>query len=86
MSFSPISLAAWWAEDEGFEFELWKDDDKTLALALGAVSSDSAIYCDRVSFLLDPDGQVVLEYIDSVDTGTHPGQVLADIKLLFGVE
>jgi len=29
---------------------------------------------------------VVLEYVESVDTGTHPAQVLADVKLLFGVD
>ncbi len=34
--------------------------------------------------LLDADGALLLEYVDSIVVGTHPGIVLEDCRALFG--
>ncbi|MCB9779968.1 MAG: redoxin domain-containing protein [Alphaproteobacteria bacterium] len=74
-----------WAEDEGFSFELWSDDDKTLAVYYGAAADTSATLPARVTRILDEDGVLVLEYAVT-DIGLHPSDVLADCKILFGSE
>ena len=72
-----------WAIDEGFQFDLWSDLDRTLALYYGAATSASQGSASRVTRILDANGDVVLEYkVSSV--GTHPSEVLADCELLFG--
>jgi len=72
-----------WAESEKFQFELWTDDDKTLGTTYGALSSTSGAV-KRVTMLLDEKGELLLEYTDSIDVGTHPGDVLEDCEILFG--
>lgn len=72
-----------WAEAQEYPFELWTDDDKTLALYYGAVESDSAATPSRVTRVLDADGVLVLEY-DIVSVSSHAATVLADCELLFG--
>lgn len=72
-----------WAEDEGFAFELWSDDDKDLALAYGAVASRASAFPARLTRILDAEGVLLVEY-DEVAVGTHPAQVLEDCELLFG--
>ena len=72
-----------WAEDEGFQYELWTDDNRDLAVYYGAAASSSTSYFSRLTKILDSDGTLVLEYqVSSV--GTHPAQVLADCEVLFG--
>lgn len=73
-----------WADDEGFEFELWSDEERALAVYYGAASSTSATWADRITVLMDEDGDVVLEYRENVNVGTHPAQVLEDCQTLFG--
>jgi len=73
-----------WAEDEKFQFELWTDDDKTLGVTYGALSSTSDNSVNRVTMLLDEKGELLLEYTDSIDVGTHPDDVLEDCQILFG--
>lgn len=80
---TPADNAAWAAE-EGFSFELWSDDeDHTLAVYYGAAADARQGYPDRITRLLDEDGDVLLEY-DDVATGTHPQKVLDDCLILFG--
>lgn len=79
---SPSANAAW-AEDEGFQYEVWTDSDSTLALAFGAVDSASARFPDRLTVVIDADGTQLLEY-EVRSIGTHPGQVLEDCEVLFG--
>jgi peroxiredoxin len=79
---SPSQNAAW-AAREDYLFELWTDDDKTLAVAYGSVSSDSASFAGRVTVVIGPDGEQVLEYAVS-DLGTHPAQVLSDVTAIYG--
>lgn len=72
-----------WAEDQGYQFEIWTDQDKTLAVYYGAAASTSAAVPSRVTKILDEAGTLILEYQVS-DIGTHPAQVLEDCQLLFG--
>lgn len=72
-----------WAEDEGYQFEIWTDDDKTLAVYYGAAASTSATVPLRVTKILDAEGELILEY-SVTNVGTHPAQVLADCQALFG--
>ena len=83
VSFSSTATTSAWAADEGFQFELWTDDDRTLALTYGAASSSSARFADRITVILDAEGNHVLEY-DVTSIGTHPAQVLEDCEVLFG--
>lgn len=63
---------------------MWTDDDRTLALTYGAVSSASASLPSRVTVLLDADGSLLLEYKGNLSFGEHPADVLADCEQLFG--
>jgi peroxiredoxin len=74
-----------WAEDEGFAFELWTDDDRTLAVYYGAAASADAIVPQRKTRVLGPDGTLLLQY-DVSSIAPHPAQVLSDCQLLFGDE
>ena len=71
-----------WAEDEGFSFDLWTDDDKTLALTYGAVVDDTQSYTIRITRILDTDGDLLVEY-DKVAVGTNPADVLEDCQTIF---
>jgi peroxiredoxin Q/BCP len=83
VSFDSPSRNSDWADDEGFQFELWTDGNSTLAVTYGAASSAGARFADRVTVLLDADGNQVLEYeVSSI--GTHPADVLEDCEALFG--
>lgn len=84
MSFDPPADNAAWAEDDGFQYELWTDDDKILALTYGAADSASDSLAGRVTVILDEDCNLVLEYLDGVNVSTHPAQVLDDVGILFG--
>lgn len=79
---SPAENQAW-AIDEGFDFELWSDLDRTLALHYGAATSATQGAAARVTKVLDADGNVVLEY-SGISVATHPTDVLHDCQLLFG--
>ena len=69
-----------WAEEESYEFEIWTDQDGTLGTYYGAADSPDDTYYGRVTKVTDPDGVLVLEYVDDVDFGTHPSQVLSDLE------
>ena len=82
---SPSENAAWAAgETPPFTFELWTDGDRQLATYYEAVDSPIQAKPDRVTKVLDANGTLVLEYVEDVVVGTHPGLVLADCEALFG--
>jgi peroxiredoxin len=83
VSFDEVSSLQSWAEDEGFQYELWQDTDKTLAVHFGAADSTSSWFPDRITVLLDADGNQLLSY-DVSSFGTHPAQVLEDCEAIFG--
>jgi peroxiredoxin Q/BCP len=72
-----------WAAGEGYQYELWTDESRTLALTYGAASSESASIASRITVLLDAEGNLALTYAVS-DIGTHPALVLEDCQTLFG--
>ncbi len=84
MSFDDPDENADWREEEGFEYELWSDADRVLALAYGAASSSSQTIASRITVILDADGVLVLEYLSDINLGTHPIEVLEDCEILFG--
>jgi len=86
VSFDTPESNASWAANEGFQFELWTDVDKTLAITYGAATSTDATFPMRTTRLLDSDGAVLLEYVQVDDINAHPSQVLADCQALFGTE
>ena len=60
------------------------DSDKTLAIAYGAAKNENAVLADRITVVLDADGRHVLEYVEDIEVGTHPAEVLEDCEILFG--
>ena len=83
VSFNSTSDNSAWANSEGFQFELWTDDDRTLAVYYGAAASVSAWFPNRLTRILDSNGNMILEY-NSVDVSTNPYDVLNDCEILFG--
>jgi peroxiredoxin len=73
-----------WAAEEGFPFELWRDDDATLGVTYGALTSTTDRSVSRITVILDESGTLVLEYLEDIQVGAHPGEVLDDCSLLFG--
>ncbi len=82
VGFQEPSLNAAWVADQGYQYEIWTDDDRTLSVTYGAADSASAFFPDRITVILDAAGDLLLEY-PSVDIDVHPQQVLEDCQLLF---
>lgn len=84
MSFDkPAKNAQFKAEDK-FEFDLWTDAKRELALAWGAADSPTQLFADRVTVLLDPEGTRILHYNVVFDIANHPQHVLDDCKAILG--
>lgn len=76
VSFDTPADNAAWRDDQHFPYELWSDDpERTLARALGAASTPDATHAQRVTVLLDAEGQVVKTW-GVTDIGAHPADVL----------
>ncbi len=73
-----------WAVDEGFQYDLWTDESRALAVHYGAATSTTQRFANRVTKVLDADGALVLEYTSNLVVGAHPQQVLDDCEALFG--
>ncbi len=75
-----------WAEEQGFQYELWQDDSRgSLASRYGADDGWFGSYA-RVTVLLDAQGRLILEYneISDFSPGAHPDEVLSDCQQIFG--
>jgi len=79
---SPEEIAEW-VEEEGFQYEMWTDTEKTLALTYGSAESSATSMPERMTFLLDEEGSLLLEYRENINFGTHPAEVLADCQQLW---
>ena len=66
------------AKKNGFKFPLLSDVDRSVALAYGACKDPRATWPNRVSVLVDEQGQIASVY-DRVDPRDHSASVLADI-------
>jgi len=73
-----VEANAAFATKNAFKFPLLSDVDRTLALAYGACRDAKATWPNRVSFLIDEQGQITRTY-ERVDPRDHPASVLADI-------
>jgi peroxiredoxin len=73
-----------WVEDQSFQYEVWTDPNRELAMAYGAADSSTQVLPDRVTVILDSDGRLVLEYLTGTSSFNHPQEVLDDCTLLFG--
>lgn len=74
-----------WVEDQNYQYEIWSDTNRTLALYYGAATSADQSYPSRITRLLDTDGSVILEYNDASFL-SNPNNVLEDCLLLFNKE
>ena len=83
VGFGPTVANANWVEKEGYQYEVWNDLNKTLALHYGAINSPLEFIPKRITRLLDANGNVIVEYED-VQVSGHPQQVLDDCKAIFG--
>ena len=61
-----------------FPFDLLCDVDRGVSMTYGAADSADAEYPARISYLIDPDGNIAKVY-GKVVPAEHPDQVLADI-------
>jgi peroxiredoxin len=84
VSFDLPEKNAAWAEKKGFNFELWSDTDRGMALYYGAASDAEQRMASRETRLLDAEGNLLLEYDVGLSIGTHPSDVHADCERLWG--
>ena len=78
MSFDSVAENAAFAQKLNFPFLLLCDTKRELGLAYGACEDATAGYAKRISYLIDEAGQVERVYA-SVQAGSHPAEVLADL-------
>ena len=79
----PATLQSW-AEDEGYEYEMWTDDDRSIGIHYGATTASSFFY-DRITVLLDAEGNQLLTYdVGLLGIGPHPASVLEDVQAIYG--
>jgi peroxiredoxin Q/BCP len=64
-------------EAETLPFRLLSDEDRKLALAVGAADSGSSRFARRISYLVGGDGKVRKAWT-AVDPATHAAEVLAE--------
>jgi thioredoxin-dependent peroxiredoxin len=82
VSFDDPELSEALATEESFNFELWTDDERTLARYYGAVGSADAEEPQMLTVLLDAQGVLTAIYAGR-DLGNDPQPVLSDCETLF---
>lgn len=85
MSFNSVKANAKFKATEKFDFALWSDLGRELGMAYGAATSPDEAFADRITVILDEQGELVLFYPASDVNFTlvkHPGRVLADLQKL----
>ncbi len=80
MSFDTPSSNAAFAQNQGFQYELWSDTQKTLAKYYGA----NGVMPQRVTRLLDAEGTLIVSYAVGGGINNHPQSVLEDCQAIFG--
>ena len=69
-----------------FQYPIWSDQARDLALYYEAATSKSQGMPSRVTAVLDPDGNWILKYVvNFFNEKGHPGQVLQDLEKLFAL-
>ena len=77
VSFDTPEKNAEFVRAEEFPFRLLSDQDRTLAVAVGAARAKDQSAAARISYLVGPDGKVRRAY-GEVSPASHAGQVLGD--------
>jgi len=77
VSFDTPERNAEFVRAEEFPFRLLSDQERTLAVAVGAATSKDQPAAARISYLVGPDGKVRRAY-GEVTPASHAGQVLGD--------
>ena len=70
--------------NNSFQYALWSDLERELAVHYGAASSSEQAFAARHTVVLDEYGRWMLTYPNVSNTTQHPNDVLADLKLIFG--
>ncbi len=78
VSFDTVEENANFAKKFNFPFLLLCDITRSLGQAYGACEDAGAVYANRISYLIDEDGKIQKAY-PSVNTRSHPAEVLADL-------
>ena len=71
-------------DSDNFEYELWSDLGRELALYYGAADSETQNNASRRTVVLDSQGRQLLSYKPGLNVGAHPQEVLEDCETLFG--
>lgn len=80
-SFDPPGESRAFAEDQGFNYRLLSDADRTVAAAYEVLRPPGDQYEDfplRISYLIDPSGLIRHSYVVA-DVRGHAAEVLADL-------
>jgi peroxiredoxin len=87
VSFDSPEKNAIFKANEEFTFPLWSDEDKGLAMTYGAADSTWALFASRITVVLDPQGDWVLNYpadvVSAKSLYVHAQTLLDDLALLF---
>ena len=77
-SFDDVEGNKAFAEKFDFPYSLLCDTDKQLAIAYGAADDASAGYPNRISYVIDENGAILLAY-PKVKPKKHLDEILADV-------
>lgn len=69
-----------WAAAQGYGFELWTDDERSLVTAYDAVADWDPDAPLRHAYLLDDQGRAVLFFEGAVSLGPAAADVLQDVR------
>lgn len=84
-SFDSAAANAKFKQSSKFDYPLWSDLGRELALQYGAAQSAKQLFADRVTVVLNDKAEWVLYYgpgATNWDPAGHPKTVLDDLKLL----
>lgn len=84
-SFDSPSNNTTFKNNNEFQYALWSDTDKALAMNYGASANKLLPFPMRRTMVLDPYGRWILRY-NVGSPGPHTFDVLADMQLLLGGE
>ena len=79
-SFDTVEEQAEFASSEKFAYSLISDADRSIGRAYQAEREDGSDYPLRISYLIDPDGNIAVAYdLDGTVYEDHADVILADI-------
>jgi peroxiredoxin len=81
-SFDQPAKNALFKSNNNFQYPLWSDTGRELALAYGAATSKSQKNAKRITVILDPQGTWVLFYDVGFTFANHPQNVLDDMTAI----